>query len=525
MKSKTIGRWMLVILILCSGLSLTPSAKAAPTVKIGDYFRFGKLYDTPILWRVIHLDGSGDALLFADRILTLKAYDSRGVFHKNPQRRAKGSNYWPNSNIRQWLNSSSANKGNTRMDWLQNDPTKQNMLNGNNAFASEKGFLADGNFTATERNAIKPVSNKVLLAAVDASQKEGGTEVHMSNNKLAHILTNVNKAYYKNVTDRVFLLTAQQIKSYIYDRRKVLGENYHIAKPTTAAVKNSTYKNPVFLNANLPWYYWLNSPSASTPDDVRFVFSSGGIGSNVAALDNSGIRPALYLKTKSVSFASGGKGTSSQPYVVTGSSTPVPDKQPPSVPTNLQFTNMSGSNLTVKWNVAKDNVAIKSYEIYVNKKLVASTTNNSYQFTNLNTSSPISVNIRAIDRAGNKSAFSQLISTGQTIQLVGNQLYVNFKRIELGAKALPIKRNGQLLVPARSTLQALGLKVKWNEAKKQLSATKTGFTMMITVGSKTAVVNNKVNKVMTIAPMEVNGYVMIPLSFVSSQLGYKLHVK
>ncbi len=525
MKSRAIVQWMLVTVLLFSHLSLSAAVHAAPTVKIGDYIRFGKVYNAPILWRVIHLDANGDALLFSDRILTLRAFDARGTVHKNAMRRAKGSNFWLNANIRQWLNSSSANSGNARIDWLQNDPTKQNMLNGNNAYASEKGFLADGNFSAAERNLIKPVSYKVLLATVDAGQKDGGTEVHMANNKLAQILTNYDKAYFKNVTDRVFLLTAQQLKSYVYDRRGVLGNNYHIAKPTSAAVKNSSYKNPVFLNANLPWYYWLNTPSASTPEDVRFVFSSGGIGSNFAALDNSGIRPALYLKLKATSFLQGGKGSVTQPYVVSASNTPMADKQPPTSPTNLQVAGMSGNSLTVKWSAAKDNVGVKSYEVFANKQLIANSATSSYQFKNLNTSAPLSVQVRAVDGAGNKSAFTNPLSSGQRLQLIGNQLYLNFKRVELGKGGAPIKRNGQTLVPARPMLQSLGLKVKWSQGKNQLTAEKSGLNIALTVGNKTAVVNNKAKKTMTTAPVLLNGNVMIPLSFVAAQFGYKLNVR
>jgi hypothetical protein len=525
MTSRTIMQWMLVTALLFSSLTFTSEVQAKPAIKIGDYIRFGKMYNAPILWRVIHLDASGDAVLFSDRILTLKAFDAKGTFHKNPTRRTKGSNFWLNANIRQWLNSSSANSGGARIDWLQNDPTKANMVNGDNAYVTEKGFLADGNFSAAERNLIKPTSYKVLLAKVDVALKDGGTETHMANNKLAQVLTNYDKAYYKNVTDRVFLLTAQQMKRFVYDRRTVLGANYHIAKPTSGAVKNSSYKNPLFLSANLPWYYWLNTPGASTPEDVRFVFSSGGIGSNVAALDNSGVRPALSLRLKDTTFATGGKGTAVNPYVVSGSKATSVDKLPPTAPGNLQVTGMSGNSLTVKWGAAKDNVGMKGYEVYANNKLIASTTNTVYTFKNLNSASPVDVKIRAVDSAGNKSVFSKSLSSGQTIQLIGNRVFLNFKKIEPAANGTSITRSGQIIVPARPILQTLGLKVQWNSNKNQLTAVKPGFNVSFTIGNKTAIVNSKVKKTMTIAPVQVNGNTMISLSFVATQLGYKLNIK
>jgi hypothetical protein len=45
------------------------------------------------------------------------------------------------------------------------------------------------------------------------------------------------------------------------------------------------------------------------------------------------------------------------------------------------------------------------------------------------------------------------------------------------------------------------------------------------MGNKTAVVNGKVKKTMAIAPLQINGNVMIPLSFVAAQFGYQLNVR
>lgn len=525
MKSLTNRMWMMGLCMMFLGLCLLSEVQAAPTVKIGDYIRFGKYYNAPVLWRVIHKDSNGDVLLLADRILTLKAFDAKGAVHKNQERRAKGSNNWFQSNIRQWLNSTSANSGSARIDWLQNDPTRANMLNGSNAYASERGFLADGNFSAAERNLIKSVTNKVLLAKTDVARKEGGTEVHMFDNQLATVVTNDERAYFKRATDRVFLLSAQQLKVFVYDRRAVLGKNYHIAKPTSVAVNTSTYKNPVFLNTNLPWYYWLNTPSASTAEDVRFVFSSGGIGSNPASLDNSGIRPALYLNMKLTRFAQGGKGTGSQPYVVAAANPSATDKQPPSVPTNLQISEMNGNSLSIRWTASRDNVGVRGYEMFMNDTFIANVTTTGYRFRNLGTSRPVRVKIRAVDRAGNKSAFTGALNSVQTIQLIGNSLFVNFKRVELGTRGVPIRRGGETLVPGRLLLQALGMKVQWNRTRRTMTATGPGTGIAFTVGMNTVTVNNRTKRSLPVAPAQINGNVMIPLSWVASQLRYKLNVK
>ena len=118
---------------------LDVQANASPTIHIGTYIQFGTYNSAPILWRVIYKDGSGNPVLLADRILTIKAFDAEGTYHTgNNDRVSSGSNYYPGSNIRQWLNSSSSNSGGNIIDWTQNSNS------------TEKGFFADGNFTSIE---------------------------------------------------------------------------------------------------------------------------------------------------------------------------------------------------------------------------------------------------------------------------------------------------------------------------------------------------------------------------------------
>jgi hypothetical protein len=57
------------------------SAQTKAKVKIGTYIKFGKYNGQPILWRVIHNDENGNPVLFADRILSIKAFDASGNYH------------------------------------------------------------------------------------------------------------------------------------------------------------------------------------------------------------------------------------------------------------------------------------------------------------------------------------------------------------------------------------------------------------------------------------------------------------
>ena len=150
---------LLVYLLLAGATSLgtdsngfvIPVIRPVDRFAIGNYIEFGTYYGEPILWRVIHVDKDGDPLLLADRILTLKAYDSRGDFHPGIEGRVEhGSSKWEDSNIRQWLNSEEL-----RITWWQNEPKAENIFLGWNPYDREKGFLANGNFTSSERKLIK----------------------------------------------------------------------------------------------------------------------------------------------------------------------------------------------------------------------------------------------------------------------------------------------------------------------------------------------------------------------------------
>src|SRR5690606_3818013 len=138
------------------------------------------------------------------------------------------------SNIREWLNSEETN-----VSYTHNAPTEANVNNGQNEYADEKGFLAEGNFTATERAMLAPRTHKVLLAEIDSNVKEGGTQAHVyDNSPINETVSNYDTSYYKMLTDRVFLLSVKEIYDWVAAR----GWEYK-AKPTPEAVANSEYKS------------------------------------------------------------------------------------------------------------------------------------------------------------------------------------------------------------------------------------------------------------------------------------------
>ncbi len=383
---------------------------AGKNVNIGDYIQFGRYNNKPILWRVIHKDANGDPILFADRILTIKAFDAKGSYHPVGDRRNYGSNFYKDSNIRQWLNSSSPNSGANRIDWIQNDPSAANMWGGYNPYNTEKGFLADGNFTSAERSLIKPYTHKVLLAGVDQAKKNGGTTNHTYRWDIYSVVENYDtNAYFQNVTDSIFMLSVKQLKEWVYDNDGVLGTSYHIAKPTAEAVTQSTYKTSSF-NSGSYWDYWLNSPNADDSYSVRYVYLGGTVNNSLAVYTYIGVRPALHLNLQSATFASGGSGTSSNPYVVEGGGSSAPaDTTEPSAPSNLGANSVSANALTLAWGASTDNNGVTGYEIYQDGILIDTVSAREYTFDGLYSDTQYAFAIRARDAAGNRSAASEIL--------------------------------------------------------------------------------------------------------------------
>jgi len=111
----------------------------------------------------------------SEYIVCQKAFDaaeSGEAWQGDDDVKRNGSNAWSNSNIREWLNSSSKT-----VKFTTKAPTKSAVLY-YNAYVDEPGFLS--NFTRTERNMINAVSHegikdKVFLMSVDEINTYLGT--------------------------------------------------------------------------------------------------------------------------------------------------------------------------------------------------------------------------------------------------------------------------------------------------------------------------------------------------------------
>ncbi|MBR1444770.1 MAG: leucine-rich repeat protein [Firmicutes bacterium] len=319
------------------------------TIKLGDYVQMGNYLGEPILWRCVSFekisgyDSNGNPiidstdtvteykdgylpLILSDRVLCIKAFDGNGSnlngshkygFGKSTCTRLNsGSNYWGDSNIRNWLNSSSDTG---MVQWTcGNPPNAESMTNGYNAYATEKGFL--NSFSDREMLAIKTVTQKTILDAYEYinGDYEYRTPI-LYDSTIEGCVQNYTSANSEQCTDSIFLLDVKQVNT-VYNN---LGE-YYKAKPTQAAVLNSDYKDSSYLNYDNIVSYWLRTVytegvyylySTFRPYSCRTRIVNETIG---YAEDNTatiGVRPAFYLNINNIDL-SVGNGEYDNPYSI-----------------------------------------------------------------------------------------------------------------------------------------------------------------------------------------------------------------
>lgn len=300
-----------VLAILVALLVMVPTIVFAETEKLdkGDYVYFGEFYTNPILWRVIDFDSDGDPLLFSDKILTLRIF-SHG-------------DDWEKSDIRKWLNSEKNN---------------EELIEG-----SEEGFLIDNNFTKNEKQAIKEVTQKLLISRFKKGTNKSftpeenditpdGGKYFYEQNWDKNILGGMNfedvaegydESYYINVTDKMFLLSIKQAADVYFNfknessRAVGLYQNapsFYLGYPTANA-RNDEKRTTILSQRSLTYPYWLRTSFEYKPFIVKHIYSSEQRDLNTfSTYTERGVRPAFYLKQGCMNIAKG-DGSYDAPYV------------------------------------------------------------------------------------------------------------------------------------------------------------------------------------------------------------------
>lgn len=260
---------------------------------IGNYVEFGSYNGEGLLWRVVEIDDNGALLVLDEAIPNPMEYDAAGGVttgshsrNTSNSRIDKGSDFWNDSNIKDWLNSDLDRVVYT----CGNEPS----------YATKSGFLKD--FTQNEKLLLKSVEQTNILNILD-KDLEGvtGSASHKFVDEVMDVVQNYDSAYKNTINDKIFLPDVKQVYS-MYANRTVLGEQYYIPKV------NGSYV-----------YSWVRTPvGGNNGNDMRIISTNGSIGSSRANTTSPQIyaRPMMYIDEINAQI-NGGTGEKQTPYTVT----------------------------------------------------------------------------------------------------------------------------------------------------------------------------------------------------------------
>ena len=289
-----------ILLALCMAISILPmsvQAASKPDIKVGDYVKMGTYNNASILWRCVSIDDNGP-LMLADRIIDTLAYDAKTNDNSNSKSHSRsykrddyGSNYWKDSNMRSWLNSTAAAG---KVDWLCGNPPKDGYVSGVGAYNEKAGFL--NAFSKSEIAAMETVTQRSLVSHPEYNKGIVDGDANsdlLYYTDISEAVANYDSSYFETTTEKVFLLDVKQANA-VWKNLK----GYYVA----------------YNNDGMAWPYWLRTPVTDCNHDMRYISSSGQVGRYAPWYSDLGVRPAFYLDSEYF-VASSGNGSVSSPYV------------------------------------------------------------------------------------------------------------------------------------------------------------------------------------------------------------------
>ena len=289
-----------IFLALCMAISVLPmtiQAASKPDIKVGDYVKMGAYNNASILWRCVSIDNNGP-LMLADKIVDTLAYDAKTNDNSNSKSHSRsykrddyGSNYWKDSNMRSWLNSTAAEG---KVDWLCGNPPKDGYVSGVGAYNEKAGFL--NAFSKSEIAAMKTVTQRSLVSHPEYNKGIVDGDANsdlLYYTDISEAVANYDSSYFETTTEKVFLLDVKQANA-VWKNLK----GYHVA----------------YNNDGMAWPYWLRTPVTDCNHDMRYISSSGQVGRYAPWYSDLGVRPAFYLDSEYFVTTSG-SGSQSSPYI------------------------------------------------------------------------------------------------------------------------------------------------------------------------------------------------------------------
>jgi len=146
------------------------------------------------------------------------------------------------------------------------------------------------------------------------------------------------------------------------------------------------------------------------------------------------------------------------------------------------------------------------------------------------TSGTNTITIQVTNKAGDTVTIKKTVTYGSTttptnkmtivLKIGDPYMTVNGakKEIDPGRGTAPVIVKGRTLLPIRALIETMGGSVDWDANARKVTIKLKNTTIVLTIDKKQATVNGKV-KEMDVAPQIINGRTMVPLRFVTEQLG------
>ena len=222
-----------------------------------------------------------------------------------------------------------------------------------------------------------------------------------------------------------------------------------------------------------------------------------------ASYSDTGLSEATSYSYRVLAYDAGGNESAQCGAVAVSTA----DATAPSVPSNLQGTGASASQVNLTWTASTDNVGVTGYRVYRNGSQVGTTAGASYSDTGLSEVTSYSYTVAAYDAAGNASAqcgavaVSTLDATAPSVPTNLQATVVSTSRIDLswtastdnvGVTGYKVYRDGSLVTsPSGTTYSDTGLsagttyayRVAAADAAGNVSAQCTAVNATTTAGS------------------------------------------
>lgn len=266
-------------------------------VSLGDEVTLGTYRGENIVWRVLHINEDGTAVLIAKDCICVKAFDAAecGTFNEyedvdywlsdnylveDPKLNSiiRGNNDWSLSNIRTWLNSDSE-----VVEYIDQAPTRAAVCEGANYYDDESGFLHD--WSDTDKA-------ELVLSTVRTPANE---------------ITNNSDTYgYVETKDYVFLLSEKEMTWFAEAGFKMYAGLIDVAYDQDNTSHISSFQEYCDTDT-VSW--WLRDPVLTVPEGagtrvlvvpMKNMLAEDELltSDDVAALGVYGVRPAVTIRIK-----------------------------------------------------------------------------------------------------------------------------------------------------------------------------------------------------------------------------------